>query len=392
MKKALLFLLELGFLLQVITEAQDMSSDVTVLASKNTDFATSLYREISSASDDNVFFSPLCVSSALAALSMGAQGITREKILQGLGITPLDQEDQPKRIPELFQKLREEVTKNEGLQYNPTTALFIRQQLDVSTDYTQVIKQYFGANISKVDFTNAQVSKASINDYVKSKTGDKVKEVVSTVDPQATLMLISSIFFQGNWKIPFAPMPEERFFVNKYKIVQVTMLFSSEKHYLAYDPTMKLGVLKLPYQGGVAMLVLLPDKDVDYTSIDEVLTGDRFLGWIKMLKKIKLEVVLPMFSLEQSYAMKTVLPDMGISNVFESADLSGLSEEPNLNLSEMIHKAAIEVKKSDISAMDTPMDSAPPRLTINRPFLFVIYHEATNSPLFMGRVIDPTKK
>ncbi|XP_035276210.1 serpin peptidase inhibitor, clade A (alpha-1 antiproteinase, antitrypsin), member 10a [Anguilla anguilla] len=396
MKTAVHFLLVLGSLLHVTIRAQELSSDVTELALKNADFAMSLYREIASASDDNVFFSPLCVSSALAALSTGAQGATREKILQGLGVAPLEQDGQPERIPDLFHKLQEAVTKNEALQFDQAAALFVRQQLEVETAFSDLIKKYFGADVNKVDFANAQASKTAINEYVKSKTGGKVMEVVGTVDPQTALMLISSVFFQGNWALPFSTSssPEERFFINKYKIIQVPMMFNSDKYYLAYDPTVKMGALKLPYQGGVAMLVLLPDKDVDYTSVDEVLTGERFLGWIKRLKKTKLEVQLPRFSLEQSYALKAVLSDLGIYNVSESADLSGVSKEPNLSLSEMIHKAKIEVKESGTATAETDLNtlSAPPRLIFNRPFLFVIYHEATNSPLFMGRVIDPTKK
>lgn len=201
MRTALLFLLALGSLLQALVQAQDLSSDVAQLASRNTDFAMNLYRELASSSDDNLLFSPICVSSALAALSLGADGVTRDKILWGLGVAPLAPEGQPERIPELFQKLQEEVTKNAALQLNQTTALstalFIRQQLEVQTRYSDLINLYFGADISKVDFANAQASKAAINDYVKSRTGDKVREVVSSVDPQTMLMLISTIFFQG---------------------------------------------------------------------------------------------------------------------------------------------------------------------------------------------------
>ncbi|KAJ8269920.1 hypothetical protein GJAV_G00108280 [Gymnothorax javanicus] len=388
MKTAQLFLLTLGSLLQVMVLAQGPSSDVADLAFRNADFAMNLYREIASASDDNVFFSPLSVSLALAALSTGAQGTTREKILQGLSLASLEQEGQPELIPELFQKLLGEVTQNAVLQFNPATAVFARQPPEAA--FSDVIKKYFGVDTRQVDFGNERLSKTSINDYVRGMTGDKVTEIVGSVDQQAMLMLISSIFFQGNWGVPFSAnfTQEERFFVSKYSTVQVPMMFSSNKYYLAYDPSFKLGVLKLPYQGGVAMLVLLPDKEVDYTSIDEVVNGERFIGWVKKLKKTNLEVQLPRFSLEQSYAMKTVLPAMGITNLFEDADLSGVSKE-NLNLSEMLHKAAIEVKESGSSTLE---GAAPPRLTINRPFLFVIYHEATLCPLFMGRVINPTTK
>ncbi|KAJ8409061.1 hypothetical protein AAFF_G00240820 [Aldrovandia affinis] len=400
MKTGLLFLLPFASLLAAVGRAQDLSANVTELAAKNMDFVMGLYREIASSNDDNIFISPLCVSSALAVLSAGAQGATRAQVLQGLGLTPLEQDGQLEWIPELFQKLQWAVSRSEALQLDQATALFVHQRVEVETAFSNLIKKFFGADVNKVDFANMQASKSAINDYVKSMTRGKVGDVVSTLDPQAMLMLVSAVFFQGNWELPFSSnsTQEERFLVNKYKVVQVPMMFKVDKYYLAYDPFVKVGVLKLPYQGGVAMLVLLPDKDVDYTSIDEALTTERFLGWIKKLKKIKLEVQLPRFSLEQSYSMKKVLPDLGITNLFEStADLSGVSKEPALKLSEMLHKAAIDVKETGtMAAANTEtqfsMLATPPRLTINRPFLFVIYHEATSMPLFIGRVIDPTKK
>lgn len=34
----------------------------------------------------------------------------------------------------------------------------------------------------------------------------------------------------------------------------------------------------------------------------------------------------------------------------------------------------------------------PPRLTINRPFVFIVYHQMSGSVLLMGRVSDPTSR
>lgn len=91
----------------------------------------------------------------------------------------------------------------------------------------------------------------------------------------------------GQWLQPFNVTftQEERFYVNKYKIVQVPMMLRSGKYYLAYDPTLKVGILKLPCEEGIAMLVLLPDEDVDYTYVDESMTGQVFRGWVEKLKK-----------------------------------------------------------------------------------------------------------
>ncbi|KAI1897936.1 hypothetical protein AGOR_G00088420 [Albula goreensis] len=384
MKIGLLFLVAL---LSTGGQAQETDADVTELVTKNMEFMMSLYREIAGSSDDNVFVSPLSVSSALAALSAGAQGATREQTLRGLGLDPLNAD----RIPELFQKLQGEVKLDQA------AAIFARQQAVVETPFAEQIKTYFGVDVGKADFTNAQASQSAISDYIKSKMGGKVREAVGTMDPQTVLALVSAAFFQGNWELPFSAnyTQEERFFVSKYKIVQVPMMFRDDRFYLAYDPEVKAGVLKLPYQAGAAMLVILPDKDVDYTSVDEVLTAQRFLGWVKKLKKTKLEVQLPRFSLDQTYSLGKVLPTLAISNVLEStADLSGVSKEPGLRLSEVLHKAAIQVKETGNMAGPTGSQfggSTPPRLSINRPFLFVIYHEATGCPLFAGRVVDPSK-
>ncbi|KAG7461225.1 hypothetical protein MATL_G00207840 [Megalops atlanticus] len=338
MKTAILFLLAHASFLATVSRAQQPASDdVAELAAKNAEFAASLYRKVASASDDNILLSPLSVSAGLAALSAGTGGATRDQLLQGLGLAPLERTGQPERVQQLFQKLREEVARSEGFQLYQATALFLRQPAEAATSFSELVKKFYGADVSRADFGNAQAAKNTINDYVNSKTGGRVAEAVGSLDPTTQLMLVSSVFAQGAWELPFnrSATQEERFYVNKYKVVQVPMMNRADKYYLAYDPSMKLGVLKLPYQGGVAMLVLLPDKDVDYTSIDEMLTAERFLGWVGKLKKTKLEVQLPRFSLEQSYGMRNILPDLGVTDVFESTANLTLSSESGLTLSEV---------------------------------------------------------
>ena len=63
------------------------------------------------------------------------------------------------------------------------------------------------------------------------------------------------------------------------------MMFIEEKFYMMEDDPLGAKVLKLPYQEGVSMLVLLPNKGMDYTVIDEEITAERFLSWIKKLQR-----------------------------------------------------------------------------------------------------------
>lgn len=78
---------------------------------------------------------------------------------------------------------------------------------------------------------------------------------------------------------------DERFYVDKYNVVMVPMMFRADKYFLAYDRSLKVGVLKLPMADGTAMLVLLPDEDVDITAVEEEVTAEKISAWIAQLKK-----------------------------------------------------------------------------------------------------------
>ncbi|KAK6307276.1 hypothetical protein J4Q44_G00224240 [Coregonus suidteri] len=400
MKVGLLFLLTHVCTLTPVYQTQEQSPNITDLTFKNMDFAMNLYRKIAGYHDNNIFFSPLSISTAFATLSMAAQGPTRDQILKGLNLAYLDRDNQPDIIPELFQHLQGNITQDESLKLDQSTAFFVCLKCEVESDYLDQIKKFFNADIKNVEFANTKASVGMINDYIMRKTDNKVKEMVSDLDPLTQLILINTIFFQGEWQMPFNPNHTEiqRFYIDNYNIVQVPMMFRMEdKFYTMEDFPLNAKVLKLPYRNGVSMLILLPNKGLDYTTIDDEITAERFLRWIKNLKERKLEVQLPKFKMEQSYAMHKILPDLGISRIFhDTANLTKLSKDPGLKVSEVLHKAVIEVDERGTTAA-AATDSGiigyalPSSFIVNRPFFFFIYHEVTNSLLFMGRVIDPTK-
>lgn len=379
-------------------KTQDLSSEdkptVNDLASKNIDFAMNLYRKIASQNDDNIFFSPLCISSAFAMLSLGAKGNTYDQIIKGLNLDLLQSKDNPNVIPALFRQQQENITSSQDLDLTQGGAMFVPQDFNVLETFLSQTKEYFNTDAVQLN----PILTTSINEYVEKKTNGKIKELLKTVDPNTKLMLINYVLFKGKWEEPFdANYTEQaRFYVNNYRVVSVPTMFRSDKFKLGYDDKLKLSILKLPYRGDASMIVLLPDKDSDYNSIDEEISAERFYQWLRMLKKIKMEVYFPKFKLEQSYEMKKILPALGITDLFNyQADLSGINTETGLKVSQVIHKAVIEVDEKGTEASSATVVgitgySLPPSLKINRPFLFLIYHETTNSLLFMGRVVDPT--
>ncbi|XP_056152357.1 protein Z-dependent protease inhibitor isoform X2 [Lampris incognitus] len=398
-KMGFLFFLICMCLLVPVHPTQRLSPTITDLAFKNVDFAMNLYRKISSYHDKNIFFSPLSISTTFATLSMASDGETQKEILKGLNLHQLEQVEEPELIPRLFQQLCGNITRNGSLRLDQGTALFVSQQFEIEKIFDEQIKRFFNADVRTVDFMDPKSSSGIINEYIEQKTGSKVAEIITNLDSQTQLLLINIIFFQGEWQMPFNPNHTENrpFHIDNYNIVQVPMMFKDDEFYTTEDVPLGAKVLKLPYKQGIAMLILLPNKGMDYSLVDDKITAKRFLSWVKQLREMQLEVHMPKFKLEQSYLLHDILPDLGVSGVFhDSANLTKLSRNRGLKVSEVLHKAVIEVdEKGTTAAAATTAGiiaySLPRPFIINRPFFFFIYHEETNTLLFMGRVIDPTK-
>lgn len=177
-------------------------TNISDLSLRNMDFAMNLYRKISSIHDKNIFFSPLSVSNSFAALLLASGGITHREILTGLNLhhgtneTELLQTE-PELLPKLFQLLNENITQNGSLKLDQGMALFLQSRYQVEKTFLDQIKEFFGAEIKNVDFADTTNTVEFINTLIKQNTRNKIGDVISTVNPLTRLMLINTVFFQG---------------------------------------------------------------------------------------------------------------------------------------------------------------------------------------------------
>lgn len=383
-----------GILLLSLVSSETVDLSVKDLTNRNADFAARLYRAVSSRTDDNVFLSVFTLSNALSALLNTTSGPTQEQLLQGLSLTGLE----PQTLPDLFQNLR---ILQEGAVINTKqgVAILPSQNFQVSSSYLDLVQTKFGGNVQSLAYTVPQEAADTINRWAQDQTGGQVQKLVTSLDPQTELLLATVAFYQTRFSPAFnlSFTQDERFYVNKYNVVMVPMMFRADKYFLAYDHSVKAGVLKLPMTDGTAMLVLLPDEDVDITTVEEEVSAEKIQAWIGQLKKTKLEVQLPRFLFECSYSLRDILQTLDVTQVFQdNADIINMGGAKGPKLTQVYHKSVVSVDESSddittgggVSAFST----LPPRLTINRPFIFIIYQQTTNSVLFIGRVIDPSKK
>ncbi|XP_015251160.1 PREDICTED: protein Z-dependent protease inhibitor-like [Cyprinodon variegatus] len=375
---------------------QTISPAVEDLIRKNADFGAQLYRAVASRTDDNIFLSPFAVSAGMLALLGGTSGPTQNQLIQGLGLTGLE----PQTLPDVFQNLR-----NAVLQTTPPLnllqgfAVFPDQSFQVPASFQDLLQMKYGGKAQSLPYTNPAEALDIISRWVQEQSNDQIKDVLTSLEDQTKLLVVSAASYKIRFNPPFnsSLTQSERFYVDKYHVIMVPMMFRADKYFLAYDRGVKAGVLKLPMADGAAMLVVLPDEDVDVTAVEEEVTAAKIRAWIAQLRKTKLEVQLPVFLLEQTYSLKNMLQRLEITQVFQDdADLSNMGGASGTKLTEVYHMAAVSMDESSGDGSSeggvTTFSSPPPRLTFNRPFIFIIYQQSTNSLLFMGRVTNPTEK
>ncbi|KAM4815900.1 serpin B9-like [Urocitellus parryii] len=348
----------------------------------------------------NVFFSPLSISSALAMVLLGAKGNTKVQMAQALSLNT--EED----IHKGFQMLLTQVNKP-GSKYFLTTAnrLFGEKTCDFLSTFKESCLQFYHAELELLSFAEAtEESREHINTWVSKETKGKIQVLLppDSIDEQARLVLVNAIYFKGTWDEPFDKTctREMPFKINQKEEKPVQMMCQEAYFNIGYVNEVHTQVLELPYASKeLSMIILLPDDGVLLSLVENNLTFDKFIAWTKpaSMKNIDVEVLLPRFKLQEDYDMESVLQRLGMVDAFQQgqADLSAMSTETDLCLSKVVHKSVVEVNEEGTEAAAVTGEEMEycsaylRRFRADHPFLFFIRHNQTNTLLFCGRVSSP---
>ncbi|XP_006165477.1 alpha-1-antichymotrypsin, partial [Tupaia chinensis] len=327
-------------------------------ASSSTDFGLSLYRQLASMTPGkNVIFSPLSTFTALAFLSLGARNTTLTEILEGLrfNLTEISEAEIQQGFQHLLQTLNQP---SDQLQLSMGNALFLRKQLKLLQKFSEDAQGLFAAQAFSTDFQDPDAAQALINDYVKNKTQGKIVDLIKGLEPETVMVLVNYIFFKAKWKTPFDPHDtfQSQFHVSKRRRVKVPMM-KVENLWTPYfrDEALSCTVVELPYMGNASALFVLPDQD-KLTQVEARLLPETLSRWRRSLQTRWIdELYLPKFSISGDYNLNKVLPQLGFREVFSrDADLSGVTGAKNLVLSQVVHKAVLDVGEVGTEAAAGP--------------------------------------
>ncbi|XP_072461138.1 leukocyte elastase inhibitor-like [Notamacropus eugenii] len=376
------------------------------LSVANTRFAVELYKTLVDAQPkENIFISPLSISTALAMVLVGARGDTAAQLSKVFHFDEVDE------VHSRFQSLHTSLNKP-GASYILKLAnrLFGEKTYSFLSEFLSSTQKLYGAELATVDFQHAsEPARKEINQWVKEQTEGKIPELLAkgSVDSLTKLVLVNAIYFKGNWENQFDEKltTDAPFRLNKREKKTVKMMYQKKKLPYGYIEAVKCRVLELPYKGNeLSMVILLPDDiEDDSTGLEKIekhLSMENLTEWThhKNMDTIDVHVHLPKFKMENTYILNSYLTQMGLSDLFVSgkADLSGMSGSRDLFISQIVHQSFVEVNEEGTEAaaatagmVQLAMLLPEEEFNANHPFLFFIRHNPTKNILFFGRFSHP---
>lgn len=351
----------------------------------------------------NLFFSPTSISLALGMVFLGAKGESSVQISDSLNWSSSEREKVYSALKVLHQTVRSH--EQERFELELANRIWGHQALRLEKAFINAIRKIYDTEITLKDFErDPERVRNEVNQWVHQRTNGKIKDFLApgVINANTQLALVNAIYFKGLWKYKFnekntfhGPFYS---FGNQENEDVVEMMSQTAKLNYFFDEKHNCRVLELPYSGDDAsMMLILPEQLDGLSKLELSLTVGNLKRWTSLLTNTTVSVMLPKFKLNKEIDLKTVLPELGIRDIFDSsqANLTSISETDGLFVSHAIHKAHVEVnERGTEAAAATGIVMRKRSLDLNEifhvdhPFIFLIRHYPSNSILFVGRVLE----
>ena len=375
------------------------SGDTGEMKQAINEFSRKLYNEYGK--EDNLFFSPFSICSAIALSELAARGETAEGINKALSIKDFDAfKEGMKSFYNREQK--------ESAYFRTANGLFIDKSLNLSPDYEEKFakpaEEFFDGDFRQVDFRDTDTVKREISEWVKDATEEMIPDYQPGVDRDTVADILNAVYFYGEWQYRFSHNDTwEESFHGKDKDSDIEMMHMDDVSLCYFSDKDGLKAVALPYMDSSYEMDLImytdPEKK-DLSAVFEDSSPSDILERLDSAEKTKLgSLVIPKFKQDLTLSgLKDALIKMGMGAAFSGeADFSYLSED--LTISDICHRAVVEVDEEGsraaavtelmVGLASLPIDEPKEEFIADRPFVYVIRDRESGVILFMGRFSTP---
>ena len=356
-----------------------------------------LYKLVDSEGNNNIAISPSRLQNVLVLLANWASPQIRKAILEGIGSEVMEMDE----ANVLCNKEHLHLTswkEGEG-DYIPTietnTFLWVKKGMKLKPDGLTCVSSDYNVVLREVDFSLPD-TKDIINKAVDIASHGLIKEVNSDIQPHTQMLLTDILYFKAKWDERFYEEDtKERIFYGTKGKEKVPMMRKTDS--LMFSETQTCQVVQLRYMcmseqdKYFTMRIYLPKEKCSISDVLHELWNNEF--YFDMTEE-DVKLTLPKFTIKANADMKQVLKDIGLECIFESADIvPGLVND--VRIDDISQQVKIKVDENETEAaalteMCVAMGPPPTEIrepvimNVNRPFMFEIAEEYSNTILFTG--------
>lgn len=364
-------------------------------------FSIKLFKNLDSANGTsaNLFASPLSVSFALGMTSNGANGATLTAFKNTLNFAGLTQDQVNAYYNNLITNLPQ-LDPNTTL--NIANSIWYKQGFSVQSAFLQTNTTNFDAEIQALDFSSPSAL-STINNWVSDKTNGKIPKILDNIPGNAVMYLVNAMYFKSSWKEKFDPAktkPQPFYLADNSNVQANFMTGAIDFNYYVSD---KANVYELPYSNNkYSMVIITPGASLSgsATTLSQLAAGldsSQWQTWMNNLKPYKGVVTMPKFTYSYGNLLNNALTDLGLGIAFsDQADFSLISPATKLQISQVVHKAFVDVDESGTTAaaatsVGVIATAAGPVYNpiFNHPFIFAIREMHSGLILFIGTMNNP---
>lgn len=275
------------------------------------------------------------------------------------------------------------------------TTLWYKHDLTLNTKAIDNIKDAFHVTVNAVDFSDANI-KNVIDEEVCKGTHGLIDHLDTDIDAAMLALIVDILYFKGAWEYEFDEYnTKDRMFYGTKGNAKVPTMQSEGR--MDYAETSVYQAVRLPYMcesvnhKEFAMRIYLPKNKY---GISDVLYFIQNEDYELYTEREEVKLSLPKFEAANNIDVKNLLSRMGLTCVLESYDvipqcikglqISDIAQQVKIKVDEQGTEAAAVTFMAVTGCCPPEIEPTPKVMRVNKPFLFEIVEETTNTILFSG--------
>jgi serine protease inhibitor len=392
MKTFLLGVCAVLVLLSSCTKTPEITDNSEIFRQKllqaNNAFSIKVLQQTQLANDSaNVVVAPISLSVGLSIMANGAEGTTRDAMINALEMQGLSLAD----VNQTYKALIDELSQQDpAVEISVMNSVWMRNGLNVKTVFEQINQLYYQIGLQQLDFNSPDAIQI-INNWVSNATGGNIQQIIDQLADGQGMYLINSLWFNARFKQAFDSTltTQQPFYVTYGQTIPVTMMSGRGMQYGFYGDN-EVNIADLPYENGAfSLTVLMPSDGRTLNQLIASLSLPRWDAWMNGLRyDASPNLFLPKFNVEYSSYLKPLFTSMGMGVAFEdNADFSNFCDVA-LSIADLKHKTALAITEQGTMQPNNSF-VASNTLSINKPFIVAVRHKTTGRVLLIGKVMNP---